>query len=203
MSRAPGETRRANILARARRQARSSFGRNTMASPVRIAAVGAGLIGQAHIRRIREEPQAEFSAIVDPSPNEGPRTGADNNADLETWLVRGQRDGAVIQPNQLHVAARTRLHRGPRADPYRKANRGRRCEREGACRGLGKGGRSASRQASPLSKFDGVEAVEERGAWGELGSARRAQPSTRSKVAASAPGSIRSAGSSRTITLSR
>ncbi len=39
-----------------------------MSSPVRIAVAGAGAIGQAHIKRILEEPQAERAAIIDPSP---------------------------------------------------------------------------------------------------------------------------------------
>ncbi len=39
-----------------------------MAQPVRIAVVGAGLIGRAHARRILDEPQAVLAGIVDPTP---------------------------------------------------------------------------------------------------------------------------------------
>jgi predicted dehydrogenase len=39
-----------------------------MTTPARIAVVGAGLIGQAHIKRILEEPEAKLTGIADPSP---------------------------------------------------------------------------------------------------------------------------------------
>ena len=39
-----------------------------MTTSVRIAVVGAGLIGQAHIKRVLEEPEAKLAGIVDPSP---------------------------------------------------------------------------------------------------------------------------------------
>ena len=39
-----------------------------MTEPARIAVAGAGLIGQAHIRRILEEPGAALAAVIDPSP---------------------------------------------------------------------------------------------------------------------------------------
>jgi predicted dehydrogenase len=35
--------------------------------PVRIAVLGAGLIGQRHIEHVKNEPTAELIAIVDPS----------------------------------------------------------------------------------------------------------------------------------------
>jgi predicted dehydrogenase len=41
--------------------------------PIRIAVLGAGLIGQRHIQHVKNEPKAELVAIVDPafelSPN--------------------------------------------------------------------------------------------------------------------------------------
>jgi predicted dehydrogenase len=78
-----------------------------MSSPVRIAVAGAGLIGQAHIKRILEEPQAELAAIIDPSAkaqDQAASLGVPCFADLETGLQSVKPDGVVIAtPNQLHV----------------------------------------------------------------------------------------------------
>jgi predicted dehydrogenase len=79
-----------------------------MKRQVRIAVVGAGLIGQAHIKRVLEEPGATLAAIVDPSPQArelAGTTGTDWFADIETMLQSVKPDGVVIAtPNQLHVA---------------------------------------------------------------------------------------------------
>ena len=79
-----------------------------MAQPVRIAVAGAGRIGQAHIERILEEPEAELAAIVDPAPNaqqQAVMLGVPYFADLETALRSAKPDGVVIAtPNRLHVA---------------------------------------------------------------------------------------------------
>jgi predicted dehydrogenase len=79
-----------------------------MKRQVRIAVVGAGLIGQAHIKRVLEEPGATLAAIVDPSPQArelAGTTGTDWFADIETMLQSIKPDGVVIAtPNQLHVA---------------------------------------------------------------------------------------------------
>src|SRR3712207_4972017 len=78
-----------------------------MTSPVRIAVVGAGVIGQAHARRIREEPQAALAGIADPSPRAKDLAAAletDCFQDLDTLLRTAKPDGAVIAtPNRLHV----------------------------------------------------------------------------------------------------
>ncbi len=78
-----------------------------MLKPVRIAVAGAGLIGQAHIKRILEEPQAELAAIIDPSPQaraQAEALGVRCFADLEEGLRLAKPDGVVIAtPNQLHV----------------------------------------------------------------------------------------------------
>ncbi len=75
--------------------------------PVRIAVAGAGLIGQAHIRRILDEPQAELTAIIDPSPKvkeQAAALGVPCFVDLEEGLRSAKPDGLVIAtPNQLHV----------------------------------------------------------------------------------------------------
>src|SRR3954452_8906408 len=78
-----------------------------MTQPVRIAVAGAGLIGQAHIKRVLEEPQAELAAIIDPSPKakeQAAALGVSYHADLEEGLQSAKPDGVVIAtPNQLHV----------------------------------------------------------------------------------------------------
>src|SRR5215212_10259752 len=78
-----------------------------MTQPVRIAVAGAGLIGQAHIKRVLEEPQAALAAIIDPSPKAKEQAQAlevSYYADLEEGLQAAKPDGVVIAtPNQLHV----------------------------------------------------------------------------------------------------
>jgi len=65
------------------------------------------MIGQAHIKRIREEPQAELAGIIDPSPKakeQAEALGVPSFADLEEGLRSVKPDGVVIAtPNQLHV----------------------------------------------------------------------------------------------------
>lgn len=76
--------------------------------PVRISVVGAGLIGQAHIKRIAEEPEAELAAIVDQSPQASGLAGSADAgwfADIDSMLRSVRPDGVVIAtPNRLHVA---------------------------------------------------------------------------------------------------
>jgi predicted dehydrogenase len=78
-----------------------------MAARVRIAVVGAGLIGQAHMKRIVEEPEAELAAIVDPSARareQADALGVPSFSDIETALQAAKPDGVVIAtPNRLHV----------------------------------------------------------------------------------------------------
>jgi predicted dehydrogenase len=76
--------------------------------PVRIAVVGAGLIGYQHILRVRGEPEAVLAAIVDPTVKAqelardlGTRWFPDLHAMLEAITP----DGVIVAtPNQLHVA---------------------------------------------------------------------------------------------------
>ena len=78
-----------------------------MTERVRIAVAGAGLIGQAHIRRVLDEPGAELAAIIDPSPRareQAEALGVPHYADLDEGLHAARPDGVVIAtPNQLHV----------------------------------------------------------------------------------------------------
>ena len=70
-----------------------------MNSPVRIAVAGAGIIGQAHIKRILEEPGAELAAIIDPSPKaqeQASGLGVPCFADLAEGLRETKPDGVVI-----------------------------------------------------------------------------------------------------------
>src|SRR5262245_13095062 len=75
---------------------------------LKLAVAGAGLIGQRHIERIGEEPAAELSAIVDPSPagrQLAERLGANWFDGLEKLLAADRPDGLIIAtPNQVHVA---------------------------------------------------------------------------------------------------
>ncbi|MGO4570822.1 Gfo/Idh/MocA family protein [Microvirga sp. 2TAF3] len=79
-----------------------------MTQPVRLAIVGAGLIGLAHIKRVMEEPEAILSALVDPSAagnDLAASLGVPWFPDVEAMLSADKPDGAVIAtPNQLHVS---------------------------------------------------------------------------------------------------
>ena len=79
-----------------------------MTRKVKLAVLGAGLIGKRHIEHVRAEPEAELMAIVDPSP-----TGRAMAEDLRVeWVPNfaalietSKPDGVIIAtPNQLHVA---------------------------------------------------------------------------------------------------
>ena len=78
-----------------------------MTRPVRIAVAGAGLIGQAHIKRIAEEPEAELASIIDPSPEAKEQAalfGVPIHADLDQAFRSEKPDGVVIAtPNRLHA----------------------------------------------------------------------------------------------------
>lgn len=79
-----------------------------MASKLRLAVVGAGLIGKRHIQHVLAEPEAALAAIVDPS--EGARALADELgvrwfAQLSDMIANDAPDGVIVAtPNQLHVA---------------------------------------------------------------------------------------------------
>jgi predicted dehydrogenase len=77
--------------------------------PARIVVAGAGLIGQAHIRRILDEPTAELVGIVDALPkakDQADALGVAWTPDLESMLDKVKPDGVVVAlPNQFHFAA--------------------------------------------------------------------------------------------------
>jgi predicted dehydrogenase len=82
---------------------------NNAANPVRIVVAGAGLIGQAHIKRVLDEPDAVLAGIVDTAPKvkeQAAALGVPWAADLETSLDKVKPDGVVVAlPNQFHFSA--------------------------------------------------------------------------------------------------
>jgi predicted dehydrogenase len=86
-------------------------------APVRIVVAGAGLIGQEHIKRILNEPEAQLAGIVDPAVHvkaQAETLGVTWTSDLETMLEQAKPDGVVVAlPNQLHfVAGMTLIRHG-------------------------------------------------------------------------------------------
>ncbi len=78
--------------------------------PVRIAVIGAGLIGRKHIEVLRSHnPAYTLAGVADPSPAakaEADRLGYPCFAAIEEMLDKAKPDGAIIAvPNQMHVAA--------------------------------------------------------------------------------------------------
>lgn len=78
-----------------------------MPMEVRIAVVGAGLIGSQHIRRVTEEPGCALAAVVDPAEQArdlAVRAGAPWYPDLPTMLRTDPPDAVIVAtPNQQHV----------------------------------------------------------------------------------------------------
>jgi predicted dehydrogenase len=79
-----------------------------MSEPVRLAVLGAGLIGKRHIQHIKAEPEAELFAIVDPFP-EAKSLALEMNVrwlpSFATLADQEKPDGVIVAtPNQVHVA---------------------------------------------------------------------------------------------------
>ncbi len=76
--------------------------------PLRIAVVGAGLVGRRHIDAIRHAEGIELGAIVDPdeaAADLARQAGARFHPDLDALLVERAVDGIILAtPNTLHVA---------------------------------------------------------------------------------------------------
>jgi len=79
-----------------------------MGRTVRLAVLGAGLIGRRHAEHIRAVADAELCAIVDPAPagvEFAARTGVRHFPDLSALLAADRPDGIVVAtPNTMHVA---------------------------------------------------------------------------------------------------
>lgn len=77
-------------------------------TPVKIAVMGAGLIGKRHAEHVAGESGAALSAIVDPSAigeTLADRLGARWYRSFGDMLAADRPDGVIIAtPNQLHVA---------------------------------------------------------------------------------------------------
>ncbi|MBN9435629.1 Gfo/Idh/MocA family oxidoreductase [Bosea sp. (in: a-proteobacteria)] len=75
--------------------------------PVRLAVIGAGLIGNRHAQHIAAEPSLELAAIVDPSPSAtslASSLGTNWFPSFAEMLARARPDGVVIAtPNSLHL----------------------------------------------------------------------------------------------------
>ncbi|CAG0952230.1 myo-inositol 2-dehydrogenase / D-chiro-inositol 1-dehydrogenase [Burkholderiales bacterium] len=73
----------------------------------RIAVVGAGYIGLAHIGAARSSPTCALCAVVDPSPAgaaAAAQAGVPHHASLDALLANDRPDGVVVAtPNALHV----------------------------------------------------------------------------------------------------
>src|SRR4051812_47063854 len=76
--------------------------------PVRLAVIGAGLIGRRHIEHVLNEDCAELLSIVDPSPAAqalAAEKSVDWYPDFATMMAHEPPDGVIIAtPNQMHVA---------------------------------------------------------------------------------------------------
>ncbi|WP_449255455.1 Gfo/Idh/MocA family protein [Bosea sp. (in: a-proteobacteria)] len=77
-------------------------------APVKLAVVGAGLIGRRHAEHVAREPGAALCAIVDPSEvgrDLAERLGARWHRGFSDLLAAGRPEGVIVAtPNQLHVA---------------------------------------------------------------------------------------------------
>lgn len=78
-----------------------------MQAPVKLAVLGAGLIGKRHIEHVLNEDCAELMAVVDPSP-EARALAEDKDVrwypTLAALLADGTPEGVIIAtPNQMHV----------------------------------------------------------------------------------------------------
>ncbi|MBV1705714.1 MAG: Gfo/Idh/MocA family oxidoreductase [Hyphomicrobiales bacterium] len=78
-----------------------------MAAPVRIAVMGAGLIGKRHAEHVVATPGAELFCIIDPMPAGGSvaaALGAPWFKSFADMLAKGRPDAIIVAtPNQLHV----------------------------------------------------------------------------------------------------
>lgn len=76
-------------------------------APVRLAVIGAGLIGKRHAEHVAAEPRATLCAIVDPTPagrEVAAALGAPWFASFAKMLAAERPEGVIIAtPNQLHV----------------------------------------------------------------------------------------------------
>jgi predicted dehydrogenase len=79
-----------------------------MNNAVRLAVLGAGLVGKRHIEHIIAEPEADLYAVVDPSPagrEVASARGVRWYPNFAAMIATGRPDGVIIAtPNQMHVS---------------------------------------------------------------------------------------------------
>ena len=77
-----------------------------MGSEIKIAVVGAGIIGRRHIQHIIDEPGCRLSGLVDPTPqakNLANQIGTTYYPDIDLFLKKTDADAAIIAtPNDTH-----------------------------------------------------------------------------------------------------
>ena len=80
---------------------------NSNTFPVRIAVIGAGLIGHRHIQHIIDEPRCRLAGVVDPRPDAkelAERAGTNYYSDIQPFLEKGDAEGVIIAtPNDTHT----------------------------------------------------------------------------------------------------
>ena len=80
---------------------------NARPAPVRLAMVGAGLIGRAHLARIKAAAECELVALVDPAPaaaQVASEAGVPLFTGIRAMLSAVRPDGVILAtPNALHV----------------------------------------------------------------------------------------------------
>ncbi len=78
-----------------------------MDSPVRIAVIGAGLIGHRHIQHIIDEPRCRLAGVVDPRPEAkalAERGETIYYSDITPFLEKGDAEAVIIAtPNDTHT----------------------------------------------------------------------------------------------------
>lgn len=83
-----------------------------MKPPLRIALIGAGIMGRQHLHHLRQLPDAELCAIVDPSPQAAQLAdefGVAYFGDLQTLLDTRRAEAVIIaNPNSSHVPSALR-----------------------------------------------------------------------------------------------
>ncbi|RJQ57477.1 MAG: gfo/Idh/MocA family oxidoreductase, partial [Desulfobacteraceae bacterium] len=76
-------------------------------APVRIAVIGAGLIGRRHIQHILAEPRCRLAGIVDPDPNArrlAQQAQTTYYAEIDAFLKAADAEAAIIStPNDTHA----------------------------------------------------------------------------------------------------
>ena len=78
-----------------------------MDSPVKIAVIGAGLIGHRHIQHIIDEPRCRLAGVIDPRPEAkalAERGGTIYYSDIAPFLEKGDAEAVIIAtPNDTHT----------------------------------------------------------------------------------------------------